>query len=121
MNPYLVQRIENSDGSEIERYEPSTYGRLMTEKEAKILRGMMKAVVTDGTASALASGNYTAAGKTGSAEYSTTKGESHAWFTGYANAKGYSPIAIAVVVEGAGNGGTVSVPIAKSVFDTYFK
>lgn len=121
MNPYLVQRIENSDGSEVERYEPSAYGRLMTEKEAKILRGMMKAVVTDGTASALSSGNYTAAGKTGSAEYSTTKGESHAWFTGYANAKGYSPIAIAVVVEGAGNGGTVSVPIAKSVFDTYFK
>lgn len=121
MNPYLVQRIENSDSSEVERYEPSAYGRLMTEKEAKILRGMMKAVVTDGTASALSSGNYTAAGKTGSAEYSTTKGESHAWFTGYANAKGYSPIAIAVVVEGAGNGGTVSVPIAKSVFDTYFK
>ena len=83
--------------------------------------GLMKAVVTDGTASALASNQYTAAGKTGSAEFGTNKGDSHAWFVGYANAKGSSPIAIAVVVEGAGNGSTISVPIAKSVFDTYFK
>ncbi|MGN0344540.1 MAG: peptidoglycan D,D-transpeptidase FtsI family protein [Lachnospiraceae bacterium] len=121
MNPYLVERVENSDGNEVERYESSAYGRLMTEQEAKILRGMMKAVVTDGTASALASNQYTAAGKTGSAEFGTNKGDSHAWFVGYANAKGSSPIAIAVVVEGAGNGSTISVPIAKSVFDTYFK
>lgn len=121
MNPYLVQRMENSDGEEIERYEPSAYGRLMTEKEAKILRVMMKNVVSDGTASALASEAYTAAGKTGSAEFGTNKGDSHAWFVGYANAKGYSPIAIAVIVEGAGSGSTVGVPIAKSVFDTYFK
>lgn len=121
MNPYLVQRVENSDGTEVERYEPSAYGRLMSEQEAKLLRSMMKTVVTEGTASALASDDYTAAGKTGSAEFGTNKGDSHAWFVGYANAKGHSPIAIAVVVEGAGNGSTVSVPIAKSVFDTYFK
>ena len=31
MNPYLVQRIQNSDGTEVERYEPAAYGRLMTE------------------------------------------------------------------------------------------
>ena len=93
----------------------------MKQKEAKILRGMMRAVVTDGTASALQSDAYTAAGKTGSAEYGTTKGDSHAWFVGYARAKGKQTIAIAVVVEGAGNGGTVAVPIAKTVFDTYFK
>ena len=121
MNPYLVQSVKNSDGSEVEQYEPSAYGRLMSEQESKILRSMMRTVVTDGTASSLSTGNYTAAGKTGSAEFGTTKGDSHAWFIGYANAKGYSPIAISVVVEGAGNGGTVSVPIAKSVFDTYFK
>lgn len=121
MNPYLIARIENSDGGVVERMESSAYGRLMTEREAKILRGMMKGVVTDGTASALASDKYTAAGKTGSAEFGTNKGDSHAWFVGYANAKGYSPIAIAAVVEGAGSGSTVGVPIAKSVFDTYFK
>lgn len=121
MNPYVADRVENSDGKVIEQYDPSAYGQLMKQKEAKILRGMMRAVVTDGTASALQSDAYNAAGKTGSAEYGTTKGESHAWFAGYARAKGRQPIAIAVVVEGAGNGGTVAVPIAKTVFDTYFK
>ena len=117
----MADRVENSDGKVIEQYDPSAYGQLMKQKEAKILRGMMRAVVTDGTASALQSDAYNAAGKTGSAEYGTTKGESHAWFAGYARAKGRQPIAIAVVVEGAGNGGTVAVPIAKTVFDTYFK
>lgn len=121
MNPYLADRIENTDGRIVKQYEPSAYGQLMRQKEAKILRGMMRAVVTDGTASALQSDAYKAAGKTGSAEYGTTKGDSHAWFVGYARAKGRQPIAIAVVVEGAGNGGTVAVPIAKTVFDTYFK
>ncbi len=121
MNPYLAARLENSDGSVITRYEPSAYGRLLKKKEARILRKMMRAVVTDGTASALQSDSYKAAGKTGSAEYSATKGDSHAWFVGYASARKKKTIAIAVVVEGAGNGGTVAVPIAKTVFDTYFK
>lgn len=121
MKPYLVERVENSDGSEVEHYEPSSYGRLITESEAKVLRGMMRAVVTEGTASALNTEAYTAAGKTGSAEFGTNKGRSHAWFVGYANAKGHTPIAVAVIVEGAGSGSTVGVPVAKTVFDTYFK
>lgn len=121
MTPYLTERVENSDGRTVERYEPSAYGRLMTESEAKILRSYMKSVVEEGTASALRSDSYTAAGKTGSAEFGTNKGDSHAWFVGYANAKGKNAIAVAVIVEGAGSGSAVGVPVAKSVFDTYFK
>ncbi len=119
MRPYLAERIENADGGVVRKYGPEAYGRLMGEKEAKILRRMMKAVVQYGTASALAAGGYTAAGKTGSAEYGGN-GESHAWFVGYANAKGRHPIAIAVIAEGAGSGSAAAVPIAKTVFDTYF-
>lgn len=121
MRPYLADRVENSDGGRVEQYEPSAYGQLMSKKEAKILRRYMKSVVTDGTASALQSSAYVAAGKTGSAEFGNVKGRSHAWFVGYANAKGKSPVAVAVIVEDAGSGSTVGVPIAKSVFDTYFK
>lgn len=121
MRPCLAERVENADGAKLEQYEPSVYGRLMSGREAKILRRYMKTVVTDGTASALQSSSYVAAGKTGSAEFGNEKGRSHAWFVGYANAKGKQPIAIAVIVEDAGSGSTVGVPIAKSVFDTYFK
>lgn len=121
MQPYVAEAVQNADGGTVKTYAPESGGTLMTAKEAKKLRSLMRAVVTDGTASVLQSDAYKAAGKTGSAEYGTTKGESHAWFVGYARAKGSTPIAIAVIVEGAGNGGSVAAPIAKTVFDTYFK
>jgi peptidoglycan glycosyltransferase len=129
MTPYLVDRIENSDGTTVESFKPSAYGEIMTASEAKQLRKMMKEVVQSGTATGLASSVYTAAGKTGSAEYGTNKGDSHAWFVGYAKANttdsdsenAKTDIAIAVLVEGAGSGSSVGVPIAKTVFDTYFK
>ena len=100
----LADRVENTDGKVIKQYEPEAYGQLMKQKEAKILRGMMRAVVTDGTASALQSDAYNAAGKTGSAEYGTTKGDSHAWFTGFAPAED-PEVCVTIIVEGAGSGG----------------
>ncbi|MBO4904305.1 MAG: hypothetical protein J5367_03695 [Lachnospiraceae bacterium] len=62
---------------------------------------------------------YDIAGKTGSAEYSSNKSLSHAWFTGYAGVT-EPEIAITVIVEGGGSGGAVAVPIAKRVFDAYY-
>lgn len=41
----------------------------MSEEEVDILSGFMKEVVTDGTARKISGEEYTAAGKTGSAEY----------------------------------------------------
>lgn len=120
MTPYLADRIENSDGKIIRQYDTSVAGQLMTEAEADILENWMRAVVTDGTAAALRSERYEAAGKTGSAEYGTNKGDSHAWFVGYARAEGKS-IVVVVLVEGGGSGSAAAVPIAKSVFDTHFK
>ena len=79
----------------------------------------MTNVVTQGTASRLDGLSYTAAGKTGSAEYGTVKGDSHAWFTGFAPAD--SPeICVTIIIEGAGAGGDYAVPIAKRIFDAYF-
>ena len=68
----------------------------------------------------LVMGSYTAAGKTGSAEYSNNKGESHAWFTGYAENEESGKIVVTVIVEGGGSGRERAVPIAKAVFDKYF-
>lgn len=121
MTPYVVDGVISSDGNVLSQTKPATYRQLMNEKEAHILRSYMKTVVDEGTASALQSSDYQAYGKTGSAEYGTNKGDSHAWFVGFANAKGKESIAISVVVEEAGNGSRFAVPIAKAVFDTYFK
>ena len=120
MKPYVVDRVENSAGNEMKTFSPSTYRKIMTEEEAAILTDLMAGVVTEGTASRLNGLSYTAAGKTGSAEYGTVKGDSHAWFTGFAPVED-PKICVTIIIEGAGAGGDYAVPIAKRIFDAYFE
>lgn len=119
MKPYVIDHVENDAGSVVKSFKPSTYGRLMTAEESAILTELMTAVVEQGTASKLDGLNYTAAGKTGSAEYNNVKGDSHAWFTGFAPAED-PEVAVTIIVEGAGSGGDYAVPIARRIFDAYF-
>lgn len=119
MKPYVVDRVENSAGSVIKSFSPTTYKELMTPEEASALSSLMTEVVTKGTASRLNGLSYTAAGKTGSAEYGTVKGDSHAWFTGFAPAED-PRVCVTIIIEGAGAGGDYAVPIAKRIFDAYF-
>ncbi len=120
MKPYVVEQIENYNRDVIREYKPDTYGRLMSTEEAEILQSFMKEVVQSGTGTKLKGAAYEAAGKTGSAEYSTDKSESHAWFTGYAT-MGTKSVTVTIVVEGAGSGGEYAVPMAKRIFDAYFQ
>ena len=57
----------------VKSFKASEYGRLMTEDESAILKQLMTDVVEEGTASKLRGLNYTAAGKTGSAEYNKSR------------------------------------------------
>ncbi len=124
MTPYYVDRIETYDNETVEEYSPSVYKTVMTAEEAEILGNFMESVVTNGTASALSGQLYTAAGKTGSAEYdSDGTGESlntHSWFVGYSNVDN-PDIAVAVIAEDGGSGSSTAVPIAKQIFDTYYQ
>ena len=117
--PYVVDRVESAEGKVVKSFQPDSYGRLMSEEEAGLLKELMTAVVEEGTASKLSGLQYTAAGKTGSAEYGTVKGNSHAWFTGFAPVED-PEVCVTIIVEGAGSGGDYAVPIAKRIFDTYF-
>lgn len=119
MKPYVIDRVENDAGSVVKSFKPVTYGRLIEEKEAEILVDLMTNVVEKGTASKLKGLTYTAAGKTGSAEYNNVKGDSHAWFTGFAPAED-PEVCVTIIVEGAGSGGDYAVPIARRIFDAYF-
>lgn len=119
MKPYLIDYVQNSAGNKIKTFEPDSYGKLMEQEEAEVLKGLMTDVVLEGTASKLKGLSYTAAGKTGSAEYGTVKGESHAWFTGFAPAE-EPEVCVTIIIEGAGAGGDYAVPIAKRIFDAYF-
>lgn len=117
--PYVIDRIENYDGAVMKQYSTVTEAELMTAEEAQFLTTLMEGVVENGTASKLKGLSYTAAGKTGSAEYNGEKVDSHAWFTGFAPVEN-PQIAVTIIVEGAGSGGDYAVPMAKRIFDEYF-
>lgn len=119
MKPYLVDCVKNYEGNIIRQFNPDTYKRLMSEEEAAALNGLMQEVVKSGTGTKLSGLPYTAAGKTGSAEYNNVKTDSHAWFTGFAPAED-PEICVTIIIEGAGSGGDYAVPIAKRIFNAYF-
>ena len=120
MRPYVVDRIEDSEGNSVEQYEPVSLGKPLSEEEAKLLKSLMRETVKRGTATSLYYGTpYKAGGKTGSAEFEDSSSASHAWFVGFAE-KGGKKLVVSIVVEGAGTGGAHAVPIAKKIFDAYW-
>ena len=119
MKPYLVDYVKNNEGNIIRQFNPGTFGKLLSEDEAAALTELMEEVVKSGTGTKLSGLSYTAAGKTGSAEYSNVKTESHAWFTGFAPVQ-EPEVCVTIIIEGAGSGGDYAVPIAKRIFDEYF-
>lgn len=119
MNPVFVDKVQNANGKVLEKNSPSVYKRLMSKTEAEAMSTLMEDVVQEGTGRKLKDRSYTAAGKTGSAEFSTNKEESHAWFTGFAPVED-PEIAVTVIVERAGSGSDYAVPLARRVFDAWF-
>lgn len=116
MKPYVVDRVLTRDGSTLDAARPGEWGRMFATDVAADLASMMVDVVADGTGRAAARSDVTVAGKTGTAEGA---GGPHAWFIAFAPAADPT-IAIAVVVEGGGSGGSVAAPIAAAVMEAWF-
>lgn len=119
MEPYLVDKVKNVDGGIIKETKAKEMSSPLSAKECKTLKKMLRKVVTSGTGTAAYSSRYKIYGKTGSAEYNSDK-DSHAWFIGCAEHNG-KKIVVSIIVEGGGSGGSVAAPIAKDVFDAYFR
>ena len=111
MKPYVIDHTETCEGNTVKTYRPQSYGNIMTGEEAALLQEYMSEVVESGTGTKLKGMSYTAAGKTGSAEFGKIKGQSHAWFVGYAHREDKEDIAVAVIVEGAGIGSAYAVVV----------
>lgn len=119
MEPYLVDSVVSYTGEEITKNMPKKHAQLMTSGEAAQLKEYMKAVVDSGTAGALKNSDYTVAGKTGTAEYSSDKEKVHSWFVGFTNMDN-PELAISVVIESADNSGMSAVSVAKKVLNAYY-
>lgn len=121
MRPYVVDHTENEKGVVVKEYFPSVYGTLLSEADASLLQEYMAAVVSEGTGTKLSGQSYSAYGKTGSAEFTSSAGDgTHSWFVGYASKEGKEDIALAVIVEDSGAGSEYAVPAAKKIFDAYY-
>ena len=121
MTPYVIDHVNDNEGNLVRLYQPKEYGMLLSENDAAILQQYMKAVVDEGTATKLKNDNYEVAGKTGSAEFSSSSDSTHSWFVGYAHKDGKPDIAVAIIVEDSGIGSEYAVPIAQEIFDEYYK
>ena len=121
MNPIIVKEIETAAGDHVKGAIVRPYKRLISLEDSVKLKELMRDVVTSGTGTCLYdTSGYIAYGKTGSAEYTSDKAKSHAWFTGFAEGENGALVSISVIIEDGGSGGQVAAPVAKRVFDAYF-
>ena len=121
MKPYVIDHIENANQGLVEQYRSAEYRQLLKTEDAAVMQEFLKNVVQEGTGREFKDASYEVAGKTGSAEYHTGSDSSHSWFVGYAHMDGKEDIAVAVLAERAGSGSEYALPIAKEIFDSYYK
>jgi len=97
--------------------DPVISRQIVSAKVADEVRSMMIGVVRSGTGTAAAIPGVEVAGKTGTAELrpnSSNPKDADAWFVAFAPAQD-PRIAVAVMLVGAGFGGTTAAPIARQV------
>jgi penicillin-binding protein A len=119
MQPYLVARELSPDLEVVATTEPNELRESVSPETAAHLTEMMVEVVNNGTGTAAQIPGVQVAGKTGTAEISADVAP-HAWFMGFAGADN-PEVAVAVVVENAGDGGTHAGPVAKAVMEAVLR
>ena len=132
MKPQLLRSIRDALTGEQTMVEPQTTHTIALKREnLEVIRRALTDVTLSGTASqAFVGAPYQTAGKTGTAQVYSLRGakyqssaiderlRDHALFMAYAPAK-QPKIAVAVLVENAGWGGSIAAPIARKVFDAW--
>ncbi len=115
--PHAVKKIRNRYTKETKDI-PVNGERLPISRESMsiIQRGMLRVVHGAGTGYAARVGGVRVAGKTGTAQ--NPPNPDHAWFVGYAPFE-EPTIAISVIVENGGFGGSTAAPIAAAMIREY--
>ena len=133
--PRIVNKVESLDGAVVREYGPEKI-RTIDVKPATLerLRNALADAVRSnaGTGGAARSSIVEIAGKTGTAQVVEMRGayvkseqlayfvRDHAWFVSYAPAQN-PKIAVAVLVEHGGHGGSAAAPLAKKVIEKYME
>jgi penicillin-binding protein 2 len=133
--PRLVRAVRERASSRLREIPPQDRGTVpLQDRTFALLHESLHGVVTHGTGGRARSKIVEIAGKTGTAQVvgvrpiqTGTNHEAlpkqfrdHAWFVAYAPADD-PKIAVAVIVEHTGHGGTFAAPIAKALIEEYLK
>jgi penicillin-binding protein A len=110
MEPRLVEKVLDPDGRTIDEPLPDEAERVMSEKSATELAGMMRNVVEQGTGTAAQLEGVQVSGKTGTAEVGD--GSDDLWFIGFT---GRFAVAAMLERQVGGTGGANAAPIAAEV------
>lgn len=137
LKPYLVRKIKDKGGEVVREVFPSIENRLVSRPDTlSIIQKGLFAVVNEkrGTGWRARTKQITVAGKTGTAQVVKLKKDvkdeeeeeipykyrDHAWFVGYAPFEN-PEIAVAVIVEHGGHGGSAAAPIVRQIIEAYNK
>jgi peptidoglycan glycosyltransferase len=122
MQPYMVEKITRPEGEVVISQGQHTIRRVMSGRTAQIMRSNMRAVIEYGFGKA--AGNVPGVrvgGKSGTAEYPCPTPDNpglvctHAWFIAIAPLEGDHQIAVAVMLEGGGEGSGAGAQLAADV------
>jgi len=120
-NPLLMASMAAAIGNRgvrvvptLERGRRGRRVRVTTPAIAATVRRLMIGVVKGGTGTAADITGVQVAGKTGTAELGLEQGQTDAWFVAFAPAV-HPRVAVAVMLVGAGFGGTAAAPVARRV------
>jgi len=136
MRPLVVKKIEYFDRKPVEEFSSDALGMVNVNKEyLEIIQEALAGVVNEkrGTGVAAQLEDVEVAGKTGTAQVVRSRlyegfpdseipeeFRDHAWFVSFAPAKN-AEIAVVVLVEHGGTGGSAAAPLAREMIRRYFE
>ncbi len=128
--PQLISKIVDSKGVALKEFAPEVRRTLAVDpRSLALVKEYSEDVVAHerGTAKKSQVEGVRIGGKTGTAQVGSLGMEKlgdrfkdHAWFVSFAPIE-EPTIALVVLVENSGHGGTFAAPVAKKVFETYFR
>jgi penicillin-binding protein 2 len=129
--PRLVQAVMDRTTGNLQELPAVPRGKIKAKPETfRVIKKALADVVNEGTATKAKSSLVTIGGKTGTAQVAALRAgpeqdipkkfRDHAWFVAFAPVE--SPkIAVAILAEHMGHGGSAAAPLAKEVIETYMK
>lgn len=119
LKPYLVQDIKDSNGKLVSSTQKNILNKdFISSDNIRIVQEGMRQAVLSGSAQQFKDMSVEVAAKTGTAQFGD-QDKTHAWMVAYAPYND-PQIAIAVIVEGAGEGYAAAGPVVKGSLNYFF-